>query len=256
VLVLPARWPRAGAFLDAVRTVIHEVPEHATYYPGAADRLRAAGDAYPDAAEWLGPQGTRLLITDVPSHQGDQHAFVSEFFGPALAVTRLPGGGPDESAADFLNRAVDFCNDRLFGTLAMTILIHPETVAGIGTRFEDAIARLRYGTIGVNVWSMVGYVIGAAPWGGFPGHTRGDIQSGNGAVQNALLFEGAEKTVLTGPFAPFPRSLRTGEWHVAPKPPWFLTNRTAEATVRGLADFTASPSPLKLPRILLSALRG
>jgi aldehyde dehydrogenase (NAD(P)+) len=256
VLVLPAGWPRASAFLDAVRTAIHEVPEHATDYPGAADRVRTACDAYPDTAEWLGPQGSRLLITDVPSNQGDQHAFVSEFFGAALAVTRLPGGEPGASPADFLDRAVDFCNERLFGTLAMTILIHPETVAGIGTRLEDAIARVRYGTIGVNVWSVIGYVIGAAPWGGFPGHSRPDIQSGNGTVQNALLFDGAEKTVLTGPFAPFPRSLRTGEWHVAPKPPWFVTNRTAKATVRGLAYFTAAPSPLKLPRILVSALRG
>jgi aldehyde dehydrogenase (NAD(P)+) len=256
VLVLPARWPRASAFVDAVRTAIHEVPEHATYYPGAADRVRAARDAYPDAAEWLGPQGSRLLITDVPADHDEQHAFVSEFFGAALAVTRLPGGGAADSPADFLDRAVDFCNERLFGTLAMTILIHPETAAELGTRLEDAIARLRYGTIGVNVWSVIGYVIGTAPWGGFPGHTRADIQSGAGTVQNALLFDAAEKTVLTGPFAPFPRSLRAGEWHVAPKPPWFLTNRTAEATVRGIAYFTASPSPLKLPRILASALRG
>jgi aldehyde dehydrogenase (NAD(P)+) len=256
VLVLPAEWAQANAFLDAVRTVIHELPEHAAYYPGAADRSRAAANAYPDAAEWLGPQGSRLLINDVPSQQGKQHAFVSEFFGPALAVTRLPGGASAESPADYLDRAVDFCNERLFGTLAMSILIHPQTVAEIGRRLEDAIARLHYGTIGVNVWSVIGYVIGAAPWGGFPGHTSADIQSGNGSVQNALLFDGAEKTVLTGPFAPFPRSLRTGEWHLAPKPPWFMTNRTAKSTVRGLAYFTASPSPLKLPRILVSALRG
>jgi aldehyde dehydrogenase (NAD(P)+) len=62
--------------------------------------------------------------------------------------------------------------------------------------------------------------------------------------------------VVRGPFAPFPRSLRAGELHTSLKPVWFVTNRTADETARRLAQFTARPSPAKLPGILLSAMRG
>jgi aldehyde dehydrogenase (NAD(P)+) len=256
VLVLAEAWPQADAFVAAVRTVLDEIPEHATYYPGAGNRVRAARNEYPDASEWLGPDGSRLLITHVPCDQAEQHAFTTEFFAAALAITRLPGGGTGESPAHFLERAVEFCNERLAGTLAMSILIHPRTIAQLGSRFEDAIARLRYGTIGVNVWTAASYLSGRTPWGAFPRYGRADIQSGNGVVQNALLFDEPEKTVLTGPFAPFPRSLALGERHVAPKPAWFVTHRNAEATVRAAAYYTAAPSPLKLPGVMAAALRG
>jgi hypothetical protein len=65
-----------------------------------------------------------------------------------------------------------------------------------------------------------------------------------------------QKTVLKGPFAPFPRSLMVGERHMSPKPPWFVTNRAAESTTRRLTGHTAAPNPLKLPGIFLDVLRG
>ncbi len=108
----------------------------------------------------------------------------------------------------------------------------------------------------MNVWSGVGFLIAQAAWGAFPGHERTDIQSGSGTVHNAYLFDRPQKSVVQGPFAPFPRSLLLGETHTAPKPIWFVTNETAETTTRRLTHFAASPSPLKLPGIFASALRG
>jgi aldehyde dehydrogenase (NAD(P)+) len=256
VLVLASDWPQGEAFLDAVRGVLRGLPDRPAYYPGAEDRMRAACEAYPDAVERLGASGSRLLLPDVPADREGQHAFSAEFFGAALAVTRLPGGGPGESPGEFLDRAVELCNERLVGTLGMTILVHPRTLAELGSRFEDAVARLRYGAVGVNAWSAVAFLDPRATWGAFPGHERTDIQSGNGIVNNALLFDRPQKSVVKGPFAPFPRSLRLGERHASPRPLWFVTNRTAETTARRLARFTAAPSPLKLPAILASALRG
>jgi len=108
----------------------------------------------------------------------------------------------------------------------------------------------------VNVWSAFAFLSPKASWGAFPGHHRTDIQSGSGIVNNALLFGRPEKSVVRGPFAPFPRSLRAGELHTSPKPVWFVTNRTAEESARRLAGFTASPAASKLPGILISAMRG
>jgi aldehyde dehydrogenase (NAD(P)+) len=255
VLILPAEWRESEAFLDAVRRVMDELPERPTGYPGVEERMDAACSVYTDVVERLGESRSRILIRDVPWDSGHQHAFSTEFFGPALAVTWLPGDGTAEGAESFLHRAVDFCNERLAGSLGMSILIHPETTARLGTRFEDAVARLRYGTVGVNAWSALAYHFGGA-WGAAPGHHRSDIQSGMGVVRNALLFGRPQKTVLKGSFAPFPRSLRMREWHMSPKPLWFVTNRTAESTTRRLTRYTAAPSLLKLPGIFLDALRG
>ena len=250
ILVLPEDWAQRDAFLDEVRSTLATLPGREPYYPGATDRVEAvrdhlgAGDA----------DATHTTVAEVGAE--DRYAFETEFFANALAVTDLPGGGPGENPADWFDRAVDAANERFVGTLGVTILVHPRTLAAMGDRFWDAIARLRYGTIGVNVWSGVGYFVAGAAWGAFPGHDRVDIQSGIGTVHNAYLFDQPQKTVVRGPFAPFPRSLLLGETHAAPKPVWFVTNTEAETAMQRMMRFSASPSPFKLPGIFAAALRG
>lgn len=252
LLVLPEAWRQRDAFVHSIRRALRELPDRPAYYPGADDRAEEMRQTYAATAERLGPTGARTLITNVPP-QADEPALSTEVFGPVLAATSLPGG---DDVADWLDRAVDFCNESVEGTLGATILVHPRTLRQLGRRFWEAVARLRYGTIGVNVWSGVGFFLAEGAWGAFPGHTRDDVQSGIGVVHNALLFDKPQKTVLTGPFAPFPRALLLGERHAAPRPPWFVTNETAEDTMRQLARFEASPTPLRLPGILASAIRG
>ena len=191
----------------------------------------------------------------MPSEAGEP-AFETEVFGPALAVTSLPGGSATDDPDEWLRRAVAWCNETLAGTLGATILIHPRTLRQLGDRFEDIIADLRYGTVGVNIWSGAGFLVAQAAWGAYPGHERSDIQSGTGVVHNSYLFDKPQKTVAYGPFAPFPRSLLLGETHLSPKPLWFVTNDTADLTAQRVTQFAADPSPLKLPAIFASALRG
>ena len=254
VLVLPGAWEQRETFLDAVRDAFAGLPDRPAYYPGADDRLAALADAYPDA-EAVGETGARTLVPDVPPEPG-QPAFETEVFGPALAVTSLPGGGASDDPGEWLARAVAWCNDTLAGTLGATVLIHPRTRRALGDRFEEILADLEYGTIGVNIWSGAGFLVAQGAWGAFPGHDRADIQSGTGVVHNAWLFDKPQKTVVTGPFAPFPRSLLLGETHAAPKPLWFVTNDTADVTAQRVTEFAARPSPLRLPGIFASALRG
>ena len=250
VLVLAEDWPQRAAFLDALREVYGELETRPAYYPGAEDRMEALDEAYP-AVERIGPH--RLVEVDL---EDGGYAFETEFFGDALAVVSLAGGGEGEAPADWLRRAVDFCNHRLAGTLGANILAHPRTLRQLGDRLEDELARLRYGAIGVNAWTGAAFLLPQAVWGAYPGHTRDDVQSGIGQVHNALLFSRAQKSVVTGPFAPFPRSLLLGETHTAPRPPWFVTNETAQTTARRWTRLIADPSPLKLPGLFASALRG
>jgi acyl-CoA reductase-like NAD-dependent aldehyde dehydrogenase len=250
VVIISADWPQKDQFLDELRAALAEAPERAPWYPGTAQRVEAARRSHSGAIA-VGGTPERTLITGLDVDDPQEPAFCEEFFGPVLGVAEIPGEG-----ADFLAKAVDIANERLRGTLGANIIGHPKTLRALGERLELEVTRMRYGTVGVNVWTGVGYLTANATWGAFPGHSLDDIQSGRGVVHNALMLDGVERTVVYGPFRPLPRSILHGEWSISPKPPWFVTNRTAGRTGRLLTRFAARPRWRSLPAIFASALRG
>lgn len=248
VLIVSSDWPQRTAFLDAVRDAIDAAPPRPQWYPGSAERCATALAAYP-AAERLGPDHGRLLI-----EVGGEDAGVmgtTEWFAPVLGVVDVPG-----TAQAFLDEAVRVSNEDLVGTLGANVLIRPEDRAALGAGFGRAIAALRYGTIAINAWTGLGFLLAATPWGAFPGGTLADAGSGIGVVHNALLIDGAERTVLHGPFRPFPASVLAGERALSPRPPWFVSARTAATTGRLLTGFAGGHAPWLLPAALVSAFRA
>lgn len=89
-----------------------------------------------------------------------------------------------------------------------------------------------------------------------PGHTVDDIQSGIGTVHNTLLFDRPQKTVVQAPFRPFPRGLRHGSLWLSPRPPWFVTNKTAATATRRLTYYAADGKLSRLVGIFTSVVRG
>jgi aldehyde dehydrogenase (NAD(P)+) len=102
-----------------------------------------------------------------------------------------------------------------------------------------AVAELRYGTVGVNHWSALGYAWMSPPWGGYPG---GD--SGTGFVHNTYLLTAPRQTVLRGPFRPLPR------------PVWFATHRHGSASLSALCRSYTGRGLWQLPAALWHGLRG
>ncbi len=242
ILVLPEMWDTVDDLLAEVKSTISTATPREPYYPGAHDRHDDS-----DACEL-----PRLLITGLDNDNADEYLFNQEVFVGALGQTSLPGSNPSE----YLKNAVQFCNEKLWGTLGANILIHPKTIKELGPDFENAIADLRYGSIGVNTWCALAFLTAECTWGAFPGHTSTDIQSGIGVVHNTRLFEKPEKTVVYAPFTPFPRNILKGELHMFPKPPWFVTNKQAHNVSRRFTYFQANPGPLHLPGLFFYALRG
>jgi aldehyde dehydrogenase (NAD(P)+) len=158
--------------------------------------------------------------------------------------------------AELLDASVDFANQRLDGTLGAVIIVHPATARELGDRLEKAIGRLRYGAVGINVWTAFNFLQPRGSWGAFPGHSLSAIGSGIGSVHNGLMFDRPEKSVTRGPFRPIPRAWAAGEFHLSPKPPWYLTSRTSADTSERFTRFTADHSPRHLPGLFASALRG
>ncbi|MBV9444393.1 MAG: aldehyde dehydrogenase [Streptosporangiaceae bacterium] len=244
VVVISSEWPQKKQFLAELREVLASAPARPAYYPGSDDRTAAAVAAY-SAAETI---GGRVLIPD--AGPGD-HALTTEYFAPVLGVLELPG-----SPRTFLDAAIRTANERLAGTLGANLIAHPRTIAALGPALDAAIADLRYGTVAVNAWTGVGFLTPTATWGAYPGHTLADVGSGIGIVHNALLLDHTERTVVRGPFRPAPRSVVHGEMALSPRPPWFVTAKTAPTTGRLLASFASRPRWSALPGIVSSAMRG
>ena len=251
IVIVSSDWDQKGAFLAELRSALAGAYERPAWYPGSEDRVRDARERHPSAAEAVGGTPARTLLTGLDLHDDAESAFETEYFAPVLGVAELPGAGED-----FLAAAVTAANNRLRGTLGANLIIHPDIRRALGEAFERHVAALRYGTIGINAWTGVGYLTADATWGAFPGHTLDDIQSGIGVVHNALLLDDPERTIVEGPFRPAPRSLLHREWAISPKPPWFVDNKTAATTGRLLASFASRPRWGALPGIFASALRG
>ena len=248
VVILSEAWPQREAFVRELRHALTTAPTRTPWYPGSDDRVAAAATTY-ESAERLGDTG-RLLI-DARGAESAHELETTEYFSPVVGIVDVPGTGQA-----FLDAAVDHANHELVGTLGANILAAPDTIKDLGDGFDEALARLEYGTIAVNAWTGVGFFTANAPWGAFPGHTLQDVQSGIGVVHNAYLLRDTERTVVRGPFRPFPRSIAGGEFSLSPRPPWFVTAATARRTGQLLTRFMSAPSWAKLPGIFASAFRG
>jgi acyl-CoA reductase-like NAD-dependent aldehyde dehydrogenase len=243
LVVLSADWDQKDAFLAELRRALAAMPARTPWYPGTDAKIARAERAHPDAEH----VGGSVLMEVAP---GDP-ACTDEYFAPVLAWTQLPGAG-----AEFLRGAVDFANDSLYGTLGANVVVRPQDRAAMGAAFDAAIADLRYGNIAINAWTGVGFLLPGGTWGAFPGHTVADVGSGIDVVHNAHLLSGPERTVVTGPFRPFPRSVLHGELSLFPKPPWFSGSRSGTETGRQLTRYAAAPSWGRLIPVLLAAFRA
>ncbi|MEV7610631.1 aldehyde dehydrogenase family protein [Microbacterium sp. NPDC089320] len=250
VVIISSDWAQADDFRAALRRAYANAPERPIWYPGSPSRMHLATDAYPDALVL----GDRVLVE--VSEQDDASELQStEYFAPVLGVVSVAGTGQD-----FLDAAVAYANDRPQGTLGANLLIDPATEKALGAGFDRAIAALRYGSIAINGWTAFGFITPTMTWGAFPGSTIADVGSGIGVVHNALLLDRVERSVIRGPFRPFPRSLPVvnggGRLSILPKPPWFVSARTGATVSEGLTRFRAHGGIVGLLKTLSAALRA
>jgi aldehyde dehydrogenase (NAD(P)+) len=245
VLILPKGWHQRDAFLAGIEQALTKALPRKAYYPGAHDRwrlysrdrasIRQFGEETAELLPWT-------LVRDLDAGDAGERAFVSESFCPILFETQVGSTDPVE----FLDKAVTFANDRLWGTLSAGMVVHPKTMRDpvLAGSVERAIAGLRYGSVCVNAWS--GYLFGfvTPPWGPHPSSTLEDIQSGVGWVHNTPMLEQVEKAVLRHPIT------------AMPKPTYFPTHRTAHKLMPRMTALEENGSWAKLPGVLAAAMRA
>ncbi|NIS69494.1 MAG: aldehyde dehydrogenase, partial [Proteobacteria bacterium] len=144
----------------------------------------------------------------------------------------------------FIDRAVEFVNHTLWGTLNATLIVHPKSLRDpdIAAAVDRAIAGLRYGTVSLNILAYYSAYFMVAPWGAFPGHDIYGIQSGIGKTFNFLMLKRSEKSVVRAQF----RRLD----------PITVKSKRALEFSRKLAEFEASGSWWRMPGLIWTALRS
>ena len=245
MLVTPKAWATGEKLQKLILEKAGAVPARKAWYPGAVQRWKSLTEGRTVATAGNAGEGQLpwTLVTGLdPANLADR-GFNTEPFCSILSATEI--GSPDDPVK-FLEEAVAFSNDHLWGTLSATIIVHGDSLKDpkMKDAVEWAIAKLKYGAVGVNLWPAFAFALGATPWGAYPGSTLADIKSGRGFVHNTSMLENIEKCVLRYPTTAFP------------KPPYFSTHKTANTLGRRVTLFEDHPSFLGLPGIIAAALRG
>jgi hypothetical protein len=253
-LIITCRsWPQRQQFLSMLEKVLSQVPPRYAYYPGALERYKKFSGR-PESQRQAGYQD--LVVKD-PLATSNEHylpwtvrkqvdpqshpdLFQQESFVCVAGETCLQA----EDTRSFLSAAVHLVNHQVAGTLAVALTLP----SGFAKRFTElyqlTLASLRYATIGINQWPALGFAWMSPPWGGYPGATLADIESGLGTVHNTYLLERPEKTIIAGPL------------QLLPKPVWFATHRHPDIVAERLLRLYCNPGLLRLPKLFAAALWG
>jgi len=245
MVVTPRGWKGRDDLLAALERTLAATPVRKAYYPGAKDRWQALagwrqtrkllGTADPDSLPWT-------ILPDLDPTDRNEPAFNTEPFCSIISETQVASDDPVE----FLEEAVNFANDRLWGTLSAGMVVHPKLMKDprVAQAVEQAIVRLRYGVVAVNAWSGYVFAYAAPPWGAHPSSSRDNIQSGCDWVHNTPMIEGIEKAVLRHPVT------------MTPKPSYFHTHRTADTLMRRMTGLEEQASWGRVPGVLAAAMRA
>ena len=232
VLVTWREWSAREEFVERVSTILETAAPRAPWYPGARQRYHdftglPAND----------PQLTARLVRNVDPRSNSLF-FDREPFTCVVAEVGLTAA----TAEEFNRRAVDFCNNTLWGTLSASLTVPASQQKGreARKRLDELVASLRYGMVGINQWAGLNYVLASPPWGGHPDSTLRDVQSGNARVHNTFLLDGVDQVVLSGPLTSFPR------------PAWFPSHSNPEPLAWALLNLYDQPGWKTLWKLIRS----
>lgn len=237
MLITWKRWPARERFLDMLDAILAKTPARYAYYPGAAERFAEFSGSTSKLSDDGRLPWTLLRGVDPDRHP---HLFERESFVCVTGETALDADTPEE----FLDRSVDFMNERLWGTLAAGLTVPNSLRRRHAARLHQALSRLRYGTIGINQWPGIAYALMSPPWGAYPPADLKSVQSGMGFVHNTYLLDRPQKSILYSPHL------------LLPKPLWFSTHRRPEAAAWRLFDLYCRPTLFHLAGLLGKTLTG
>jgi len=237
VVVLPDGWGQTETLIKYVKHYMSKAKERKAYYPESIERLekleKDKGYERVNALSCVTPHLTR----EIKAYSKFE---IDEVWSSTIYFKKIEY----TSVEDFANKAIDYCNDELWGNLGVSVIIKDHDRKFNKHITNLYIDKLNYGTVAINEWAAIGYIIPQLPWGGFPGNRDNDIQSGQSVVHNSMLFESPLKGVVNTKF----RISRIID------PPWFVTNKKARRLFRNLTYYQINNSNINFLKLIFAAL--
>lgn len=216
VLVTCKNWPQREQFLQLIRECINEVHYVGCYYPDFAQRMESTKNQLMEMGrkpnEFEIPVQCPvskdtdmkyiIFATDLPE---DCFFTQQETFSPSCGEVPLD---TECSIEAFLPVAVKYANEKVHGGLSMSISVKPTTPEQ-EKAVEKAIADLQYGSVHINTDTKLSIAFPYLIWGGCPGSTIYNLNSGIGFMGNCFGFKRPVKSVIRAPFLNFTHMILT-----------------------------------------------
>lgn len=237
VVVLPDGWGHTETLIKYVKYYMNKAKDRKAYYPDSIERLtKLEKDKSYERVNSLSCT-TPHLTREIKAYNKYE---LDEVWSSTIYFRKIAYS----NAEDYVKKATDYCNNELWGNLGVSVIIKDHNNKFNKHITNSYIENLRYGTIAINEWAAIGYIIPQLPWGGFPGNKDNDIQSGQSFVHNSMLFESPLKGIVETKF----RISRLID------PPWFITNNKSRRLFMNLTYFQINNTKINLIKLIFSAL--
>lgn len=238
VILIPQHWKQKEIFCISLNEELQKQKPEPAYYPGSIKRKNEIVEncfeflenfdnsitSYPSIMKHTSEKNNDVVLIDCGILNGDSsfnnYCFDKEVFCPVLVKGEIDY--EEGNTDDYLERVCDFANKELHGSLSCSVLfpdsLHSEYI------IEKCIKLLDYGTIAINIWSVIGYM--AALVGGTWGAHYSDRKSGRGRIGNIYKIKYVSKTIIRG------QKLENETNFTRPLPPKIIINLIYLLTVK------------------------
>ena len=237
VIVLPKGWHSNEKLKYYIKYYLKKIGDTTSYYPGSTEMLDKlkANINYEQINDHT--CSTPFLVSDLENEGtfSTEEVWNSTLYFKEIEYTDYES---------FAKNSINYVNTELWGNLGVTVLMKDSEKKRNSNVVENYKSKLNYGTVAINEWAAIAFIIPTMPWGGFPGNKDNNIQSGQGFVHNALLFESPLKGIVQTKFR-FSRFI---------DPPWFITNKKGNRLFKNLTYYQANNSKINFIKLIISTL--
>ena len=237
VVILPKGWRSNEKLKKYIKHYLKKIGDTTSYYPDAVESLKKLQNN--KNYEQINDQvcSTPFMVSDLDA---DEQFSIEEVWNSTLYFKEIEYTDYES----FANNSIDYVNNELWGNLGATVLIKDSKKKRNSEVVESYKHKLNYGTIAINEWAAIAFIIPTMPWGGYPGNKDNNIQSGQGFVHNSFFFESPLKGIVETNFR-FSRFI---------DPPWFVNNKKAHKLFKNLTYYQANNSKINFIKLLFSTL--
>ena len=237
VVILPDSWKHTEKLMKYVKYYMKKVDDRYSYYPKSIELLNKLDQD--KSYERLNDEScaTPHLAREIKSYSKYE---TSEVWGTSIYFKKIEY----INESDYSDKVIDYCNNTLWGNLGATVLFKKYKTKKNIPITNKYVDKLQYGTVAINEWSAIGFIIPALPWGGYPGNRDNDIQSGKDFVHNSLFFESVQNGVVYSKF----------RMSTLIDPLWFVTNKKGKKVFKNLTYFQIDKSIKNFIKLAFSSV--